>query len=195
MDQDMPSAKFSFHPLTADRWPDLQHLFGERGACGGCWCMVWRLPRAEFVRGKGAGNRLALKTIVEDDDRPGVLAYAADEPVGWCAVAPRPVYVALQRSRVLAPVDDRPVWSISCLFVAKPFRRRGLSVRLIREAVKFAGSRGAKLVEAYPVEPYTEKVPDVFAWTGLLAAYKRAGFREVLRRSDHRPIMRRTCRP
>ncbi|MFL5341008.1 MAG: GNAT family N-acetyltransferase [Gemmataceae bacterium] len=191
----MTTRKFTFHPLTADRWPDLERLFGERGGCGGCWCMTWRLPRAEFVRGKGAGNRLALQTIVETNERPGVLAYTGDEPVGWCAVAPRPVYVALQRSRVLAPVDDKPVWSISCLFVAKPFRRRGLSVRLIREAVKFAGSRGAKIVEAYPVIPYAEKMPDAFAWTGVLAAYVKAGFREVLRRSDGRPILRRACRP
>src|SRR5438105_1192945 len=150
----MPAPQFAFRPATPARWPDLARLFGERGACGGCWCMVWRLPRTDFMRGKGAGNKRALQTIVANEQRPGVLAYAGEEPVGWCAIAPRDEYVALRRSRVLAPVDERPVWSISCLFVAKPFRRQGLSVRLIKEAVKFARSQGARIVEAYPVIPY-----------------------------------------
>src|SRR5258707_9865563 len=113
----MSSPKLVFHPVTAERWPDLERLFGERGACGGCWCMTWRLPRAEWERGKKTGNRLALKTIVDEDRQPGVLAYAGAEPIGWCAIAPRAEYVALERSRVLAPLDDKPVWSISCLFV------------------------------------------------------------------------------
>jgi len=190
----MSSRKLTFHPVTRERWPDLEQLFGERGACGGCWCMVWRLPRPEWEHGKKRNNRIALKTIVEDDRQPGVLAYAGEEPIGWCAVAPRAEYVGLQRSRVLAPVDNQPVWSISCLFVAKPFRRQGVSVRLIKEAVKFAGSRGAAMVEAYPVIPYTEKMPAAFAWTGVLSAFLKAGFREVLRRSKSRPILRRRCR-
>ena len=189
----MSSRKLTFHPVTRERWPDLEQLFGERGACGGCWCMVWRLPRPEWEHGKKRNNRIALKTIVEDDRQPGVLAYAGDEPIGWCAVAPRAEYVGLQRSRVLAPVDNQRVWSISCLFVAKPFRRQGVSVRLIKEAVKFAGSRGAAMVEAYPVIPYTEKMPAAFAWTGVLSAFLKAGFREVLRRSKNRPILRRRC--
>src|SRR5437899_2356952 len=115
--------KITFRPLTPERWPDLEKLFGERGACGGCWCMTWRLPRAEWEAAKGEGNKQAFRALVQDNAQPGVLAYSGDEPVGWCAVAPRAVYVRLKKSRVLAPVDDRPVWSISCLFIARPFRR------------------------------------------------------------------------
>jgi GNAT superfamily N-acetyltransferase len=92
---------------------------------------------------------------------------------------------------VLAPVDERPVWSISCLFIAKPFRRQGVSVALIGAATKFARSRGARVVEAYPVVPYSDAMPAAFAWTGTVSAYERAGFREVARRSAARPIMRR----
>jgi GNAT superfamily N-acetyltransferase len=156
--------------------------------------MVWRLPRAEFVRRKGSGNREALKRLVRGPMAPGVLAYHEGRPVGWCAVAPRADYPALGRSRVLKPVDDLPVWSISCLFVEKGSRRRGVSVRLIRAAVAFAGSRGARVVEAYPVEPRAGIQPDPFVWTGLASAYLRAGFREVARRSETRPIMRKAVR-
>src|SRR5262245_38185484 len=100
------------HPLTAGRWADLEQLFGERGACGGCWCMVWRLPRKQWEAQKGAGNREALRALVEGGEAPGLLGYLDGRPVGWCAVAPRPNYPALARSRVLAPVDEEPVWSV-----------------------------------------------------------------------------------
>jgi GNAT superfamily N-acetyltransferase len=188
------SPKLAFHPLTPERWPDLEKLFGKRGACGGCWCMTWRLKRPEFEAGKSGGNRKALRLLVKRDTKPGVLAYVGDEPIGWCAVAAREEYVRLQNSRVLAPLDDEPVWSISCLFIAKPFRRQGFSVKLIRAAVDFAASRGALTVEAYPVVPYTQQMPAAFAWTGTESAFKQAGFREAARRSDARPIMRRECK-
>src|SRR5262249_11334986 len=110
------TSKLDFFPLTPERWPDLEKLFGTRGACGGCWCMTWRLKRREWQEGKGDKNKRALRTIVKRNDRPGVIAYADAEPIGWCSVAPREAFVALERSRVFARVDHEPVWSISCLF-------------------------------------------------------------------------------
>ncbi len=189
------SDAFRWFPATAERWDDLAALFGSRGACGGCWCMFWRLPRQAFDAGKGEKNRRALQAIVRDGGEPGILGYLGGLPVAWCAIAPRAVYPALARSRVLKPVDDAPVWSISCLFVAKAHRRRGLSVAMLRAAVAFAAARGATVVEGYPVEPATGKAPDAFVWTGLAAAFRAAGFREVARRSPTRPIMRRACAP
>ena len=187
--------KLTFHPLTPERWPDLENLFGERGTCGGCWCMTWRLKRAEFDKGKGQPNKRAFRQVVEGGAPPGILSYAEDEPIGWCAVAPRDVYIRLGGSRVLAPVDDQPVWSISCLFVAKPYRRSGVSMRLIRAAADYALANGARVVEGYPVEPYGADMPGAFAWTGLPSAFLQAGFSEVLRRSKTRPIMRLECEP
>jgi GNAT superfamily N-acetyltransferase len=184
----------AFHAATPTRWADVEALFGERGACAGCWCMFWRLPRARFNTGKGAGNRRALKALIDSDARPGVIAYAGGEPVGWCAVAPRADYVSLANSRVLAPVDERAVWSISCLFVRRDFRRRGLSARLIDEAATFAAKRGARMVEGYPVEPSMAKTADAFVWTGLASSFRAADFKEVARRSPTRPIMRRVVR-
>lgn len=184
------TTKLTFEPLTRERWPDLVRLFGERGACGGCWCMWWRLSRAEFMKQKGDGNKAAFKQIVTSGAVPGILAYAQGQPVGWCAVAPREVYSFWERSRVLGRVDDQPVWSITCLFVARPFRRAGVSVALLKAAVAHAEEQGATIVEGYPVEPRKDKMPDAFAWTGLASAFRHAGFREVARRSTTRPIMR-----
>ncbi len=181
-----------FHPLTPERWPDLERLFGARGACAGCWCMWFRLARAEFERAKGEGNREALHALVESGPPPGILAYAGEEPVGWCALAPRAQYPLLARSRILKPVDDAPVWSIVCFFVARKHRRQGITVELLRAATRYARERGARVVEGYPVEPKAGGSPDTFVYHGLASAFRRAGFTEVARRSETRPIMRLT---
>jgi len=110
-------------PLTRDQWSDLETLFGERGACGGCWCMWWRLTRSEFERQKGKANKQALKVIVNSGEIPGLLTYSKDKPIAWCSVAPKEHFPALGRSRILQQVDNTPVWSIVCFFVAKPYRK------------------------------------------------------------------------
>jgi GNAT superfamily N-acetyltransferase len=180
----------SYHPLTAERWADLETLFGKRGACGGCWCMWWRLKRSDFDRQKGEVNREALHGLVSDGQVPGILAYVDGAPVGWCAVAPRDTLPALDRSRILKRIDDQPVWSVNCFFVARPYRRRGMTVGLLRAAVAYAAEEGAQIVEGYPVVPRNPSMPDVFAWTGMLSAFQQAGFVEVARRSETRPIVR-----
>ena len=180
----------TFRPLTLDRWSDLEKLFGARGACGGCWCMSWRLHRAQYEQQKGARNKAAFKRIVANGPPPGVLAYAGAEPIGWCALAPREVHARLENSRVLARVDGQPVWSVTCFFVAKSFRRAGVSVQLLKAGVDLAAKLGARIVEGYPVEPKKNPMPDVFAWTGIASAFRKAGFKEVARRSPVRPLMR-----
>jgi len=179
-----------FQPATPSRWNDLEKLFGERGACGGCWCMFWRVPRKQFEADKGVGNKRALQKIVAAGRKPGIIAYAGKEPVGWCAITPREHYIGLANSRLLQPVDDKPVWSVSCLFIKKEYRRKGVSRLLLEAATEFAARQGAEIVEGYPVEPSMEKMPDPFLWHGAPSAFKAAGFKEVLRRSPSRPIMR-----
>jgi GNAT superfamily N-acetyltransferase len=183
------------HPLTADRWQDLEKLFGPRGATGGCWCMYWRLPRRQFATHKGEGARQAFRHLVESGEIVGLLAYAQGQPVGWCAIAPRESYSVLERSRILKRVDATPVWSVVCFFVSKGFRGKGLTPTLLRAAVGYAVRHGARIVEGYPVDPKTPRIPAAFAWTGLASAFRQAGFVEVLRRSETRPIMRYTVNP
>jgi GNAT superfamily N-acetyltransferase len=188
------SPKLAIHPLTPERWPDLLRLFGPRGACAGCWCMWWRLARKEWTAGKGGRNRRRLEEYVARGHVPGLLAYEGDEPVGWVAIEPRDAYPRLDRSRTLARVDDLPVWSITCFFVARPHRRRGVTRALIDAAVRHARAGGARAVEAYPVD-YAGEVADAWAYTGAASTFRAARFAEVARRSPSRPIVRRALRP
>ena len=179
----------SFHPLTAERWPDFAKLFGARGACGGCWCMSWRLKKAEFEKQKGEPNRQAMKDLVDSGRVPGILAYSGHEPVAWCSVGPRVDFVRLESHRTLKRVDDRPVWSIVCLFVAKNWRHQGISSALLRAASSYAWSQGARVVEGYPTEP-SQLLPAPFLWTGTVTSFQRAGFQEIARPARTRAVMR-----
>src|SRR5687767_8364451 len=111
--------KLTFKPLTKETWKGFEKLFGANGACGGCWCMTWRLSNAEYNMSKGPGNKAKVKAIVNRGEAIGMIAYADKEPIGWCAVAPRETYVRLLKSRALKPVDDKAVWSVSCFYIHK----------------------------------------------------------------------------
>jgi len=187
-DHQTPGLKF--HPLTPKRWPDFVQLFGERGAYGGCWCMWWRRSRREFEAGQGAGNKRAMKGLLDRGEVPGILAYAGKQPVGWCSIAPRESYSTLERSRVLKRLDDQPVWSLVCLFIHKDYRGQGVGQALIAAAVQFVKKKGGKIVEAYPTRPRKKKLPPVSSFMGVPAMYKRAGFRECARPSPSRVVMR-----
>ena len=179
----------SFHPLTSSRFTDFERLFGSRGACGGCWCTFWKLRGKAYEENTGESAHQMQKSIVDSGTIPGLLAYQGDEPVGWIAVEPRSVYPRLAHSRILKPVDDADVWSVTCFFVAKQARRQGLTVKLLEAAVDYVKSQGGKIVEGYPVDAKKD-MPAAFIYHGTAAAFEKAGFVEVTRRSETRPIMR-----
>jgi GNAT superfamily N-acetyltransferase len=180
----------TFAALSPSKFADFEHLFGPRGACAGCWCMFWKLPKKDFDILAGEGNLQIQKSLVERGETPGILAYEGEKAIGWIAVEPRSEYPRLARSRVLKPVDQADVWSVTCFFTARPHRRQGVTVELLREAVRFVASQGGKIVEGYPVEPKGNNAPAPFVYTGLPGAFLKAGFVEVARFSPTRPIFR-----
>jgi len=178
------------HPLTADRWGDFERLFGPRGASGGCWCMFWRLRSSENARNTGADNKRAMRQIVDSGEPPGLLAYVDDEPAGWCSIEPREKFARIENSRTLRRIDDRPgVWSLNCFVIAKQHRRLGLMTTLLDAAIENARRQGAKIIEAYPVEPSGE-LKGYHGYTGVASTFRRRGFQEVARRRPQQVIMR-----
>ena len=184
---------FSVRPATPERWRDVERLFGPRGACAGCWCQWPRLRGKEFKAGRGEGNRRRLRRLVSAGGAPGLIGYLGDDPVAWCAVAPRTEYLRLENSRTLARVDTQEVWSVPCFFVTRAARGQGLTVRMLRAAAAHARAGGASVLEGYPIEPHG-RTADAFAWWGLVAAFRKAGFTEVARRSRTHPVMRKRLR-
>ncbi len=177
-------------------WHAFETIMGPKGGAGGCWCMLWRsASKKAFTEtckiDNGAGNKAAIRAVFDAPDPPGLLAFDGETPVGWLSLARRSTLPALARSRVLKPVDETDVWSITCFLVAKTHRRQGVSVDLLRGADAFVAKRGGGTIEGYPIAPKDGTYPAVYAWTGLAKAFETAGYQEVARRSETRPVMRR----
>lgn len=186
----IPPAALSIHPVGMQQWDALKALFGKNGACSGCWCMYWRLKRADFSRMAGEGNQRALQGIIAAGEEPGLLAYHEGRPVGWCSLGPRERFPVLDRSPILKRVDDTPTWSIVCFFVARDYRGRGVMSALLGAGLAYAAGHGARCIEGYPVDSGGSRLPAMTPYTGLLSVFLAAGFHEVARRSPRRPIMR-----
>ncbi|MGH6905242.1 MAG: GNAT family N-acetyltransferase [Geminicoccaceae bacterium] len=178
--------KLTTRPLTPDLWPALADLFGENGACGGCWCMYWRIGAA-YRRRPRADNMAAFRALVQRGPPPGLLAFEGEVAVGWCQLTPRAGLPWLDRAWRLKRVDDLPVWSLSCLYVRKGWRRHGVTAALIGAALQAARCANAPALEAYPLD--ADRSPSA-SGTGYASTFARAGFKTVARRVPPRPIMR-----
>ena len=183
--------QLTFEPLTKDNWGKFLQLFGNKGACGNCWCMYYRLKKQDYQEGKqDDGNKNAMKELVWDNRPAGILGFYDGQPIAWCAFAPREDFLKLEKSRVHKRIDDQLVWSIPCFFIDKRFRRHGVSVELLKGVINYARIEGIKIIEAYPTTPTQEKLPDSFAWIGLYKSFERAGFTIVDQTSKNRPMVR-----
>jgi GNAT superfamily N-acetyltransferase len=179
-------------PLTAERWPALEDLFGPAGASNGCWCMYWRLgPR--YNDQPREDNKRDRQLLAAAGQPPGLLAFDGERAVGWCELAPRAELAWLARARYLQPLDDLPVWSVPCFFVRRSHRGQGVTGALIEAAVTAATSAGAPALEAYPVDTavpgHTRNL-----FPGTASAFAGHGFRVAARRRPDRPVMRRDLR-
>jgi GNAT superfamily N-acetyltransferase len=169
-------------PLTPDLWPAFVDLFGEHGACNGCWCMYWRIG-GEYSRRPREKNRAAFRKIVKDGPPPGLLAFDGEKAVGWAQLTPRDSLPWLDRAKRTFRVDDKPVWALSCFYVRRGYRRKGVATALVKAALQAAKRAGAPALEAYPMD-----APRGF--TGYIPTFERAGFKAVAHDSPKRPIMR-----
>jgi GNAT superfamily N-acetyltransferase len=178
-------------PATPDRWDDLCRLFGPSGAYSNCWCTWWILSAGEWDATPAAERRALLESLVAEGAEPGLLAYDAEEPVGWCAVGPRERYARMmsKRSTVFRPLDEEPSWVINCFFVTKEARGRGVAQALLDAAASFAFEKGASRIDAYPIDPEAQQASSTSLYVGSLPMFLAAGFTEVARMRG-RPVVR-----
>lgn len=182
--------------LTPERWGDLERLFGPKGACGGCWCMHWRVPRGGqlWEEEKGEHNRAVFRSLVESGDAQGILAYQDDEPVGWCAYGPRTDLPRTGSVRALKDTEVEGAWMVHCFLVAAPHRGRGLARSMLEAAVEACRAEGAGCVEGYPVTTAKDggRLEPIWSYTGPAKIFAEAGFVPVEGTPPHRPLVRLT---
>lgn len=184
-------------PANEATFEDLQTVLGPRGNGARCQCQRYKLsPGEAFERFpvEERADRLREQTqcgYPKSERTSGVVAYLVGEPVGWCAVEPRPDYPGLVRhtNRVVwtgrsEGRADPTVWAVTCVFVRVGFRRRYIGRSLVATAVDFAREHGARAVEGYPIN--TKKVIDEELHVGTVDMFADAGLTEV-----HHPTLRR----
>ncbi len=192
----MKAPKVTTQPLQPGNWPVVERLFGKQGACGGCWCMWWRVAASpkEWAKIKGEANRASFQNLFAEGRVHAVLAFAGDEPVGWCSFGPRGDFARVARVKALARDSSERTWSIVCFYIPAGRRRQGIARRLLAAATERAFELGASEVEGYPVVPKSspDRVPAAFASTGVPALFKGAGYEEMARPpAYHRLWLRR----
>lgn len=183
-------------PLTPALWPDLKTVFGPAGGCWGCWCQAWMLPRKDFDAAlKSKTAEAHFRNEIDSGPTPGLLAYRGEDPVGWVRVSPRraaPQWNGPRRtSAPLDPseIEDDGIWAITCFVVPRAERGQGVATALLQGAIAFAEENGARAIDACPVEADGEKNP-ASIFHGVASMFARAGFVEIARRRDLRPLMR-----
>jgi GNAT superfamily N-acetyltransferase len=187
-------------PLTPERFPEVAALFEEGGDPKWCWCVYFRFRGRDWSNSTAGQNRAALEDLTATGRPPGLVAYQDGRAVGWVSLGPREEYERLAWSKVLAPVDDTPVWSIVCFVVSRRARGRGSAATMLDAAVAYAREEGATTLEAYPVAAGDGRIPAANAYRGTLSMFEKAGCHVVVRRqynatSPIRPIVRRSLDP
>jgi GNAT superfamily N-acetyltransferase len=187
-------------PANEVSWADLQAVFGTRGDPSRCFCQRYKMAPRESWASVGAealAGRLREQTECgnpRSSTTSGLVAFLDGEPVGWCAVEPRPAYPRMLRDmRVpwegrIEDKDDEGVWAVTCFVTRTGHRKRGISHALARAAVDFARDRGARALEGYPI--ITKDLIASELYVGTVGAFEAAGLTEVSRPTIRRVVMR-----
>lgn len=182
-------------PLTGATWPALAALFEEGGDPRWCYCQYFRVRGLDWSNSSGQDNRDRLQAMTTAGPPPGLVAFRGARAVGWVSLGPRTDFDRLNYAKLLAPVDERPVWSIVCFVVSRRDRGSGVATALLDGAIAYARDAGAERLEAYPVDTGGAKVAAANAYHGTLSMFEAAGFEVVDRRQWNRttpvrPIVR-----
>ncbi|MEW5923903.1 MAG: GNAT family N-acetyltransferase [Candidatus Zixiibacteriota bacterium] len=190
--------RLTFKEVKSELWPAFEKLFGDNGACGGCWCQHWRVPQGGkmWEMAKGENARQVMRQLFVENKVTGLLAFEGDKAIGWCSYGPRTDYPRIERTKAYMRDDTAGIWCINCFFIDKHYRHQGVATAMLEAALKFIKKRKVRTVEAYPV-PLTmdgQKLPGAFVYPGPLKMFEDAGFKIIQRFSYSRPLVRKTLK-
>jgi GNAT superfamily N-acetyltransferase len=175
--------------LKTTDWSNIEALFGDNGACGGCWCMTWRLPRGGklYEENKGSPNRRRFRQLVEEGNAHGLLAFDEGKAIGWCSVGPKSEFPKLENSRVLKVPPIGNDWAVLCFYIQRKYRGQQVATRLLSEAVNYARLNDATILDGFPARHAKGTLlPATFAWTGVPEIFEACGFQHVPRKGNTR---------
>lgn len=179
----MDEPDFQVRPVTAATWPDLERLFEGRGGPKYCWCMAWR-PMANRASAHNEDRKAALQARLAEGVPIGLIGYVAGEPAAWCSVGPRERFTRLRPDQDQA---EAGIWAVTCFFIRREHRGRGLTGKLLEAAADYARAQGGTVLEAYPVDPESPSYRNM----GFRSLYADHGFKEVGRAGSRRHVVRR----
>lgn len=188
-------ANITIEPATADRFDDAQHALSGGGDGHGCQCQWWMITNAQWQQTSQEQREGLLREEMHASPAPALIAYVDGEAAGWVRVGPRTRQVRIGRTRNFTavseePWDDDSVWAVSCFVVRKEHRNEGLNAQLLDAAIDFARASGARVIEAYPLDPGAgKKIPVNDLFHGVLSTFEEAGFREVGRPKPHLAVV------
>ncbi len=177
------TASLIFRPVTAETVSDFEQLFAAKGSPNWCWCMAWRATPAEIKDSKSPARRQQILDRIAAGTPAGLLAYERDHPIAWVSVAPKSTFRGLGGTE-----DEYRVWSLTCMFVPRARRGEGLSAKLIEAAADYARQNGARLLEAYPVDPDSPS----YRHMGFVASFEKLGFTPDGMAGSRRHVMHRS---
>jgi ribosomal protein S18 acetylase RimI-like enzyme len=193
-----PASVFNTQELSPDTWSDFAKLFAKHGGVqAGCWCMFYH--RTGPVTSTAAGrlnwasrNRSDKRALVRRGSSQGILVYAGEQPVGSCQYGLKEQLPRIDAGRYYRKLelanDPGQLWRITCFFVDRDFRHRGIATIALRAALEAIRKKGGGVVEAYPVTN-PRAVP---IWFGSVGMFEREGFRKIAQLGRSTLVMRRT---
>jgi GNAT superfamily N-acetyltransferase len=178
--------------LDTGTWPGFERLARKHnGVWGGCWCTAFH-PKSPEQRQSSEATRAYKERLVREDRAHAALVFAGDDCVAWCQFgSPQELPTIYHRKEVEAKMTA-PDWRITCIFVDRDHRKKGLSRFALDGALELIKQAGGGVVESYPQDTQGKKVSNSFLYNGTRGIFEEAGFTYEGPKGKNHCIMRKT---
>jgi GNAT superfamily N-acetyltransferase len=169
--------EYTVRPLGPDTWDAFAEL-AERhnGVWGGCWCLWFHERDPEWGQ-SAEGNRAIKQRLVDTGKTHAALVFDGVRAVGWCQYgAPEELPRIYHRKEYESGLVEPPDYRLTCFFVDKQYRRKGVSAVALRGALDLIAEAGGGVVEGYPQDTQGEKISASFLYNGTRSLFEQAGF-------------------
>ncbi len=187
---------FEIQPLTPATWGAFAALAEKHnGVWGGCWC-TWFHPAFPEKHQSPGGNRDLKHRLVEEGRAHAALVFVGDVAVGWCEYGtPEELPNIYHRMQYEQEQDLVPDYRLTCFFIDRDHRRRGVSAAALRGALDLIARDGGGVVEGYPRDTQGKRISASFLCNGTRSLFEKAGFEFVRSKGKFNCVMRTTVEP